>query len=352
MLGSAVNPAQLRAVPRPGRRALGSAANRAQLRALLRPGRGGGTTRGANKRISAARRRPEGLPTLQALAAVSASFVGILFVILNVGYVSYFEGLGVHPEQVGFDRAAVLGRTASIALVGIFLAMTILVGIAGFRGWLGITDAKWREFRKRAWVMLLVVGTMLVVGLLSELVYGIVTHRFYVLNIGLMVPLIIILVAAGSVQTPKAIIGASLVVLAFLGIFLWQEQDGLHRRVQSVRSSNRPIESISFAQLPVIDIATVPVRPEWLDKSSDMPQELSDPRLLYLGRDAGSVAFVACGRSFVVPSAKVGIVTLPKSSEAVKDDARTRFCGCVLANSSMDCREKLSPNDPPPDRHD
>lgn len=65
----------------------------------------------------------------QALGALAASFVGIVYVLLNAGYVRFYEILGIHPEDVGFDRASVLARTAGLTLVALIVisAATALV---------------------------------------------------------------------------------------------------------------------------------------------------------------------------------------------------------------------------------
>src|SRR5215467_3737667 len=97
----------------------------------IRSGLQGGETRGAkltvpeNPDLPFPGDKPLSLSDwLQATAGIVAAlgvFLALLFVVLNSAYVYFYEMLGVTPEDVGFDRLAILARTAGLLLPGFIL---------------------------------------------------------------------------------------------------------------------------------------------------------------------------------------------------------------------------------------
>ena len=61
------------------------------------------------------------LGAAERVLAAGAALGGALYVLVNSAYIEFFDDFGVRPEQVGFDRGAVLARSAWLALLGLAL---------------------------------------------------------------------------------------------------------------------------------------------------------------------------------------------------------------------------------------
>jgi hypothetical protein len=63
---------------------------------------------------------------VERLLAAGAVLGAALYVLVNGLYIEFYDDFGVRPEQVGFDRLAVLARSAWVALVAVALTGPIV----------------------------------------------------------------------------------------------------------------------------------------------------------------------------------------------------------------------------------
>ena len=189
-----------------------------------------------------------------ALGGLGTVVASIAYVLLNSAYVEFYESLGVRPEDVGFDRLAILGRALGLALVALFVVGILFVALAlsplprqHFRSAPSGERTRWNHIR----VGIAALGACLFVMLAVTL------------------PII-----ASSHQ-------AELV------------EKGMH------------VGPIRFGPLVLIDVSADAARIHWLDKDVPPPALLSDPRLLYLGSNNRVTVFMACGTTVIVPADKV-----------------------------------------------
>lgn len=67
------------------------------------------------------------------IVAVLTLLLALFFVVLNAGYVSFYESLGIRPEDVGFDRIAILARTAGLIPIAYALGWVIWFAYDSYR---------------------------------------------------------------------------------------------------------------------------------------------------------------------------------------------------------------------------
>ena len=60
---------------------------------------------------------------LERLLAGATVLGGAIYVLIYALYIEFYDDFGVRPEEVGWDRLAVLGRAAWVALVGIAIVV-------------------------------------------------------------------------------------------------------------------------------------------------------------------------------------------------------------------------------------
>ncbi|MGW2651529.1 hypothetical protein ACWC2T_43315 [Streptomyces sp. NPDC001393] len=243
------------------------------------------------------------LPEWTSIAAVSASILGLGYVALNAGYVKFYEGLGVHPEEVGFDRVAIIGRTASFAFIAIFFMFLIVLMVAVPR------QPKWR----------FPITLVLQIVAFGLSIYGILERKSWLIFISnsMMLCLLYLLSAPlGEVEFRNggAKVRIEKVMQWFFVIFsvvvsitaCWRLDDSIQRRISEVRRGHE-VHPINFGAYPLIDISATHVRWEWIDSNSTPPKALNNNDLLFLGRDSNSASFVTKGHTIVVPNLKIAI---------------------------------------------
>jgi len=215
------------------------------------------------------------------LGVLGTLVASIAYVLLNSAYVEFYESLGVRPEDVGFDRLAILGRALGLALVAVFAVGLLFVALAlspslkqHFESVPSGEQIRWNRIR---------------VGIAA-----LVTCLFVMFAVTL--PII-----ASSHQAELA-------------------EKGMH------------VGPIRFGPLVLIDVSADAARIHWLDKDVPPPTLLSDPRLLYLGSNNRVTVFMACGTTVIVPADKVvpEVLTtkdarLRKNAEPSQEDRRM-FC--------------------------
>jgi len=207
--------------------------------------------------------------TLGGLGAVVAS---VAYVLLNSAYVEFYESLGVRPEDVGFDRLAILGRALGLALVALF-----------------------------------VVGVFFVVLALSRL------PREHVNS------------APSSERTGWNHIRVGIAALAaclFLMFAVTLPIIASSRQAELVEKGMH-VGPIRLGPLVLIDVSADAARIHWLDKDVAAPALLNDPRLLYLGSNNRVTVFMACGTTVIVPADKVIPEVLTTKDARLRKDAKS-----------------------------
>jgi hypothetical protein len=215
-----------------------------------------------------------------ALGGLGTLVTSIAYVLLNSAYVEFYESLGVRPEDVGFDRLAILGRALGLTLVALFVVGLLFVALAlspllkHFESPPSGERDRWSHIR---------VGIAILVACL------------------LVMFAVTLPVIASSHQAELA-------------------EKGMH------------VGPIRLGPLVLIDVSADAARIHWLDKDVPPPALLSDPGLLYLGSNNRVTVFMACGTTVIVPADKVvpEVLTtkdarLRKKAEPSQEDRRT-FC--------------------------
>jgi hypothetical protein len=302
----------------------------------------------------------------QSTIAALASLAGIAFIMLNSGYVDFYEKMGTHPEDVGLDRIGVLARTAS------FVYMAIAVAVAGL-----IIGAALRHYRS-PWLRI-AAGTMALIAAIIVLL----TRQSHPSDLGaflMILPATILIErilntirrrtlswpfipppedsatepegsehaaetrgdSTRKWRTPPILFG---VIVVFLGVGLTAENVIISSRVESALNDGNEVHPISFFSYPVLDISATHAHATWIDKEVPPPEDLRDPSLLYLGRNTTFASFSACGHAVVVPAVKVSI-ELRNNSSRQNTDRNEAFCGCINAGTG-NCSSMLSPPSPP-----
>nr|WP_144298787.1 hypothetical protein [Streptomyces sp. TLI_235] len=339
------------------------------------------------------------IPLLAALAGVS-------FVVVNSGYVYFYEQIGIRPEEVGFDRVGIASRTAAYIFVMVGVSVILIGGSAAIR-WIDRKLRPTRRFEQGATAVGVATAASLsafpALAPLSIALPGAVI-------IGRMVELWARRVKpigqadpeqpeaseteadqanteqseaseteAGQAKTeqPKAIDGQAepeqseasetrneqpsepanngprmtagmffIVVAILLGGAIYAQTEIVESRIKSALDGNE-VEPYSLFAYPIIDISAEPAHATWLDKESSPPGEFYDPRLLFLGRSASSVSFAACGHAVVVPALKVSVELRepiePRSEiDGKPENLRGKFCECVR-KAQAECQKILNP---------
>jgi hypothetical protein len=61
--------------------------------------------------------RPTLVGVVERLLAGAAVGGAVIYALINALYIEYYDDFGVRPEDIGWDRLAILGRSAWIALI-------------------------------------------------------------------------------------------------------------------------------------------------------------------------------------------------------------------------------------------
>ena len=253
---------------------------------------------------------------VERLLAAAAVFGAALYVLVNALYIEFYDDFGVRPEQVGFDRLAVVARSAWVALLAIVLlgpvawllarrASTkakeehredmnrrVAAEVAEYQAEHGADDAiqvlgeeRRRAAQSRAMEMELASMRR------EQNVYRL---RFYSL----------------------LVIATSLSLLALYWALAYRV-DTEADRVAHGQSSN----GLGIV-VPFIDVRASQATAKWIDPDAAAPAGLEDaPFLTYLGDGDGVAVLVACGdTTYVVPDDAVSITLLNQGRNKLSDD--------------------------------
>lgn len=250
------------------------------------------------------------LTTVQGVAAVVAVLSGVLFVVLNAGYVHFYESLGVRPEDVGVDKVAVLARSAGLIP---------LVYAAGWAFWLVLRGLV-AVGAVGLWLLFAATGVSLVAGALwvpwlsvvSLVLFAVLSLAYALWGDG----------AAPARLGYATVAGFALTLAALVALRLLTDS-----RVDAVRSG-RPVTPIALQDgfLPVVDVWATGARATWITDGHPAPPALADPALLYLGHGSRGDVFVACGHGLVVPPGTVVVETGVEARERPDPVDRSRIC--------------------------
>ncbi|GAO08424.1 hypothetical protein TPA0598_04_00600 [Streptomyces lydicamycinicus] len=265
----------------------------------------------------------------QSLLGFGGALVGLFFVLLNAGYLHFYEELGVRPEEVGLDRVGVLARTAGIALA-VFFAVFAVVAVTS-----SIPFVRTHRF-----LSLCIFGVVYY----SIFIFAVVTRNFWVQ--GIVIPFLGLLFAFVFLMSHKRfskmlILASVLVGAGALCLALRAERSAVDRRLEYA-ASGIPVKPVTLFNFPILDIYAEHAQVALMDKSERSPVELRDPNLLFLGKGSSVAAFIGCGNTVIMPADKVVVrmgdgINFRKSGK-MRDDPRLRweFCQCVHAHRN-DC---------------
>jgi hypothetical protein len=203
---------------------------------------------------------------LELLLAGTAAIGVVVYAMLNFLYVRFYGSFGVRPEQVGFDRIAVIGRTGAFAISALVIVASVVFVVWWGTWFLRLVPPA----SKQRWLSFLAVFFTICV-----LVF--IIFRFD---------------SAESVTSEKA---------------------------DLVKSGQ------NVGPYGALDVRVSRVEVTWLGDET-MPTELQSPYLMYLGQGADVAVFLSCGRTTVVVPADQVAVDILDPDEA----GRTEFskaCG-------------------------
>ncbi len=210
-----------------------------------------------------------------------------MYVLVNSAYIEYFDDFGVTPEQVGFDRGAVLARSAWLALLGVALLGPLFIVITRLRlrsvvrafqeetGSDGGEPAERREHHRQREVRSAV--------------------------------------RAGSL---RMIVAAGVTILVLGGFFLLQNAaEAEADRVARGEASN----GIGWI-VPILDVRAARAEVVWLSADKERPPALSAKHLMYLGGNGDFTVLLACGDTTLVLRTEDVVVTFPGQGSAPQRD--------------------------------
>jgi hypothetical protein len=214
------------------------------------------------------------IEVVERLLAGAAVAGAAVYVLMNALYVEFYDDFGVRPEDVGWDRLAVLGRSAWIAFVGISVAG--LIGLAS----LTIAARKAtaahaeRQLRKEQF------------------------HK----------------------QRVDRLLGVTLLaflVTVFVGFLLLLLQ--VEDEAESVRRGES-VNGVGFAVV-FIDVRVSRANVTWLGDKDKQPEKLGSPYLMYLGRGRDVAVLLSCARATVlVPGDEVSIDLFDVEAEGAEEE--------------------------------
>ena len=249
---------------------------------------------------------------VERLLAAAAVLGAALYVLVNGLYIEFYDDFGVRPEQVGFDRLAVLARSAWVALIAIGLVGP-LIALASMR----TRRRAWRQYEtaRRELEAALDTGPSRADSdaddasgtsgaLVGRAVSNTLFERMQQAEDEVRSSFATSWVAA-------AVLTASLFLLAGFVLLAWRV-DAEAERVSQGHSSNG-----IGALVPLVDVRANRADVEWLGPEEAEPEGLVDPgHLAYLGSGNGVSVFLECGQTtHVVNSADVAIRLLDQGEQ-------------------------------------
>jgi hypothetical protein len=220
---------------------------------------------------------------VERLLAAAAVLGATIYVLMNAVYVEFYDDFGVRPEEVGWDRLAVVSRAAWIAVVGILAA--------GFAAWFFAILAT-RRMASRA-----PAASSQALAQTESLAVGVDRKN-----------------VEKSVASERIRRARSAILLRtaplFLVMLMLAGYWSLTLQVEDEAERVRRGETVSGVGLfiSLVDVRASPAEVRWLGEASRQPPELDAPHLMYLGRGRDIAAFVVCGRTTIlVPAEDVAI---------------------------------------------
>jgi hypothetical protein len=235
------------------------------------------------------------LGLVERILAASAVVGAGIYVLMNSLYINFYDDFGVRPEEVGWDRLAILGRAGVIAL---FLIYTL--------SYVALVSYPLRRLRRRAAAAAKLHGVRSAQP--QHLGDKTVSNR----------PMNWSLIAAiGGLAGTALIVG-------FFYINVKVEDEAT--RVAHGQSVNGvgPVA-------PFVDVRANRADVVWLGDKDKRPKELDAPHLMYLGRGNDIVVLLACGKTtLTVPADDVMVLIRDqgdsKMSDAEQESEFRRLC--------------------------
>jgi hypothetical protein len=261
---------------------------------------------------------------LQGTAGIVAALgvlVTLLYVAVNSAYAYFYELLGVTPEDVGFDRLAILSRTAGLILPGLILG-TLIAAVYHF-----LPAGKV--------AFLIVSGILLVIGIAAILAFMFRTSNAWLGLAGILVGFLTILLFLTCAAKMAAKLTRPYLQAAIWGLLVLTLLIGVRTSlIDLVRPRiDQALHGYPVQLIQLIDFQATPARVIWLDSNTKPPPLLRDPGLLYLGRGPRGQVLLACGNVVAVPSNMIIVEDGSHLVPPVDPSARDKFCFRVTGQS-------------------
>jgi hypothetical protein len=248
------------------------------------------------------------------IIAALGVFLALLYVVVNSAYVYFYELLGVTPEDVGFDRVAILARTAGLLLPAFILGALIWMVHHYYR-----VD--------KPWLIWVVTGICIIIVAVAILVFLFGASNVWPGVLAIVagfLAFVLYLVCLAKAVARKHLYFAA----ACWGILLLTLLIGTRASLIALArpSINKALEGSPVKPTQFVDFHAVPARVIWLDHGTKPPILLQDPYLLYLGQGPRGQILLACGNVVAVPS---NLVTVEDGFHLIPPTtfrARERFC--------------------------
>jgi hypothetical protein len=244
---------------------------------------------------------------VERLLAGAAVLGAGLYVLVNALYIEFYDDFGVRPEQVGFDRLAVLARSAWVALI--VVALIGPVGIVVVRRsqqklW-GQLEVEWSEEEEAEFSGLSAAELRERNLRLDQVKSAVDMLR------GIAMLLLVV----------SAAVVAGFVLLAWL----------VEREAERVADGHN-VNGLG-PLVPFIDVRANRAEVMWLDPDKTAPAGLEDAEYVaYLGSGADTTVLLACGETtYLVQSSDVAVTLLDQGEHRLSDEDETaafkKACG-------------------------
>lgn len=247
-------------------------------------------------------------------------FLALFFVAINSAYVYFYEMLGVTPEDVGFDRLAILARTAGMLLPASILGALILA-IYHFYPTEQSACHIWVQFGG----VIIAEAVLIVLHVRAHLPMRL---DLVVTVLGFLVGVLFLVCLAKLFRPKNLYLTAACWGLAVLVLLIGVRASLITFVRPQIGNAliGQPVRLIEL-----IDFQATPAHVKWVDPSKKKPILLEDPDLLYLGHGPRGEVLFACGNVVTVPSDSVivedGFHLLPPAN------AQDRKAFCAAANN-------------------
>jgi len=221
---------------------------------------------------------------VKVLMGAAAIAIAAFYVLLSGVYVTYLEGFGLDPEDVGLDRLTILGRVTGPAILVVYFGGALAacaIAINALRSFRNHRDPRDEGTTPT--------GKDLEARTARRRVYGAATLAMVI----------------------------TLVSVMFLSLYQ-RMHAGAEHRSDSARAG-KPVGGMSLLGIPVVDMRAAPAKVDWVG-TGDRPAAFGDKSsvMVYLGRNDRMVALLTCDGTTLMPRPRDVLVRLSSEPDKVK----------------------------------